>query len=593
MKILRLTTLYLLTIQILLHSGCDKTEDPVIIQEAEPVTDIEGREYRTIIIGNQQWMAENLNVSHFRNGDIIPEARTKEEWEEAGIKGTPAWCYYNNDASTASEYGKLYNFYAIQDPRGLSPEGWRVATVKNWADLIQYLGGYEQAGMKMKSETGWYLSGNGSNVSGFNGLPGGGRLPGGDCLEIGQSGVWWSASEYSAISSYGYNLNYSNSGAYRGSFDKATGLSVRAVFCPDCKDDKTQVLTLEEKLQNILDVALEKSIGKGISASVIFPDGDIWTGVSGISHGSTPISPDMLFSVGSIQKMFVGAAILQLAEEGKISLDDSLYEWLPVYDFVDSTITIRQLLNHTSGLYNFVDDKGYWDEVLNDPEKVWTMEETFLTFKKEMLFPKGTDWHYCQTGYNMLRMIIEKITGSDIPAVNEERFWKPLNLNHSFTAKAEDLPSNFAHGWFDLDGDNNYDDFSNLDRTAFVTSIGGEVWSTPEDLARWAKALFKDKLVVSQRYLDQMLRFYTPCTGEEFMCAGYGLSVVQFNPALTGGEYAIGHGGNAPGYAAGCWYLPDYDICIGLMENTEEGEIIGKVGYDLISVIVKYIEEEL
>ena len=576
---------------LFINSGCEKTEYPVIIVEEDPITDVDGNVYKTVNIGNQRWMTDNLNVSHFRNGDPIPQALTNAEWILAGEEGKPAWCYYDSDPNNALSYGKLYNWYAVEDPRGLEPEGWRVPSAREWADLIDYLEGYDTAGKKLKSINGWDLDGNGDNSSKFDGLPGGGRLVNGEFASLGSAGIWWASTKNSAITSYAFNLNSSDSKVLRGTFGMATGLSVRALYCPDCTDDTTSQLTLEEKLQKALDVSLESSLGMGLSAAVIMPDGDTWVGTSGVSHGTTPITPDMLFAIGSAQKMFVGAAILQLAEEGKVSLDDSLYEWLPPYPYVDSTITIRQLLNHTSGLYNFVDNSDYWQAIFNDPAKIWTMEEIILSFNREPLYPKGTGWHYSQTGYNMLRMIIEKITGSDIPEVNSDRFWIPLELDHSFTSKNGELPAKFAHAWLDLDGDGIYEDFSSFSRAAFVSGIGGEIWSTAEDLAMWVRLLFYDKKVLSQASLDQMLTFHSPCTGEEFLCAGYGLSVVKFNPQPMNGLEAIGHGGNAPGYAATCIFIPDLEICIGLLDNTEEGEAIGAAINNLLDVISDYFGE--
>ena len=571
---------------LLIQSGCEKSELPGPISEGDPITDIDGNVYRTANIGNQIWMTDNLNVSHFRNGDPIPQAVTAEEWEVAGSLGKPAWCYYNNDPTNASTYGKLYNWYAVDDPRGLEPEGWRVASCRKWADLIDYLAGDNVAGKKLKSESGWYLEGNGDNSSKFNGLPGGGRQANGTFSDIGSAAVWWSSSECTGITVYGFNLNHSDSKVLKGTFDKATGLSVRAVYCPDCTGDTTSGLTFYEKLQRALDVSLESNIGKGVSAAVIMPDGEMWEGSSGTSHDDTPITPDMLFAIGSAQKMFVGAALLQLAEEGKISLCDSLHQWLPPYPYVDSTITIRQLLNHTSGLYNFVDNDEYWQDIFGDPERIWTMEELLLTFNKEPLFVKGTDWHYSQTAYNMLRMIIEKITGYDIPAVNEQRFWTPLELHNSFTSKQGELPAVYAHGWFDMDKDGSYDDFSSFPRNAFVSGIGGEIWSTAGDLARWVRLLFYENKVLSQSSLDQMLTFHSPCTGEEFICAGYGLSVVKFHSQHMGGHDAIGHSGNAPGYAAASIFFPDLKVSIGFVDNTEEGEVIGTGINSLLDVIV-------
>src|SRR5687768_16002087 len=108
-----------------------------------------------VIIEGVTWSKSNLDVSTFRNGDVIPEAKTEEEWLKAGEEGTPAWCYYDNDPANAKKYGKLYNFHAIYDPRGLAPEGWHVATYAEWVTLNKAYGGVDFASSKLKSSTGW------------------------------------------------------------------------------------------------------------------------------------------------------------------------------------------------------------------------------------------------------------------------------------------------------------------------------------------------------------------------------------------------------------------------------------------------------
>lgn len=348
--------------------------------------------------------------------------------------------------------------------------------------------------------------------------------------------------------------------------------------------------TLAEKLQEALDNGLESYNGIGVSAAVIMPDGETWVGVSGVSHGTTAITPDMPFAAGSIGKIFTGATILQLVEESKISLEDSLHEWLPAYPYVDSTITVRQLLNHTSGIYDFVDNPDFWSAIFAEPSKVWTPEEMILAFNRESVFPKGTDWNYSTTGYALLRMIITKIAGEEISTVNRDRFFIPLTLDNTFTSMGEALPANTAHGWWDLDGDGAYDDFFPWPRTAFASGIAGEVFTTAEDLAKWAWALFHDRSVLSQQSLDQMLTFHSPCTGEESVSAGYGLGVVKFNPQLFNGLEAYGHSGNAPGYAAASIYLPDYDVCVGFMDNTEEGDAMLTIA-DLLDIITSHLDQ--
>jgi uncharacterized protein (TIGR02145 family) len=218
--------------------------------------------YKSVKIGTQTWMAENLNVSTFRNGDPIPEAKTDEEWKKAGKEGKPAWCYYDNDPKNGAKYGKLYNWYAVIDPRGLAPAGWHIPSDAEWTTLGDQLG--SDPGKKMKSTSGWDSwdedltcqnckvasaeykkicsvckgtgkngkkthSGNGTNSSGFSGLPGGFRTSLGYFGSIGNYGSWWSSTEYYTDSAYLRGLKPSLDYLYGGSSSKVLGLSVRCL----------------------------------------------------------------------------------------------------------------------------------------------------------------------------------------------------------------------------------------------------------------------------------------------------------------------------------------------------------------------------
>ena len=158
-------------------------------------------------IGTQVWTSKNLDVSTFRNGEAIPEAKSIDEWRKASINRTAAWCYYDNDEQNGKVYGKLYNWYAVNDPRGLAPKGYHIPSDDEWTVLTDKLGKV-LVGEKLKSKTRWkkmnqmrgepYTSGNGNNRSGFNGLPGGGRVGGelnGNFHSIGVGGSFWSSSE--------------------------------------------------------------------------------------------------------------------------------------------------------------------------------------------------------------------------------------------------------------------------------------------------------------------------------------------------------------------------------------------------------------
>jgi uncharacterized protein (TIGR02145 family) len=168
----------------------------------------DGKVYKNFVIGKQTWMSENLNVNHFRNGDQIPEAKTDEEWIKAGDNKQPAWCYYDNDPKNGETYGKLYNWYAVIDSRGLAPLGWRIPVKSDWSYLIDYLGGGGSSNVKLKSTSGWDLgaiskwfkNSNGTNESGFSGLPGGRCDNLGRFYGIGQDGYWWSSTEFNGSS---------------------------------------------------------------------------------------------------------------------------------------------------------------------------------------------------------------------------------------------------------------------------------------------------------------------------------------------------------------------------------------------------------
>jgi uncharacterized protein (TIGR02145 family) len=149
---------------------------------------------KEVKIGTQIWTTSNLNTSKFANGEIIPQAKTAAEWKKAGEEGKPVWCYYNFLAENGKKYGRLYNWYAVNDKRVLAPKGYKIPTDEEWKTLVDFCGGIMEAGKKLKSATGWNDKGNGAAPNGFNGLPGGFCLDDGMCAGLGSSGAWWTSS---------------------------------------------------------------------------------------------------------------------------------------------------------------------------------------------------------------------------------------------------------------------------------------------------------------------------------------------------------------------------------------------------------------
>lgn len=185
--------------------------------------------YPIVSMGCQTWMAKNLDVATYRNGDSIPNVSNPAAW---AALTTGAYCYYNNDSATyAATYGKLYNWYAVNDARGLSPSGWHIPTDYELTILINGLGGTAQGGdLKEIGTSHWTTPNtNATNISGFAGLPGGYRVSDGPFDDIGYLGYWWSATETNASNALLRTLFYNNGSLGRGPDGKRNGFSVRCL----------------------------------------------------------------------------------------------------------------------------------------------------------------------------------------------------------------------------------------------------------------------------------------------------------------------------------------------------------------------------
>ena len=208
-----------------------------VIWGQDNVTDIDGNEYETVEIGEQVWMAENLKVTHYRNGDEIPTGYSDAVWENLT---TGAYAVYDDNESNADTYGYLYNWYAVDDDRGVCPASWHVPTDGEYTALSDYLGGTSVAGGKLKECTEgscpeseyWYSPNTGAtNESGFTALPGGAHYYYyGNCRHMGYNGSFWSSTEYGSNDAWHRGLESNDSTIYRRDYGKDSGFSVRCVM---------------------------------------------------------------------------------------------------------------------------------------------------------------------------------------------------------------------------------------------------------------------------------------------------------------------------------------------------------------------------
>jgi uncharacterized protein (TIGR02145 family) len=199
-----------------------KTQNQVASRPTVPIQNGDVR------IGTQVWMTKNLNVSRYRNGDPIPQVTDQTQWR---YMTSGAWCYYENNTANGPVYGKLYNWYAVNDSRGLAPTGYHVPGDGEWTTLTSFLGGESVAGGKMKATTLWITPNTGAtNSSGFTGLPGGARNGDGIFFYIGVRGYWHSSSTYMATDfAWNRDLFYGGSAVNIGLGYKKGGLSVRCL----------------------------------------------------------------------------------------------------------------------------------------------------------------------------------------------------------------------------------------------------------------------------------------------------------------------------------------------------------------------------
>ena len=188
-----------------------------------------GSKSKSVVIGEQEWMVENLNVTVFRDGSEIEYIDYEDDWNDVHKEKSPAFCYYEFKEENEKISGKLYNWYAVSDPRGICPEGWRVPTDADWQQLIEFLGGAESAYDKMKSTSGWDNDDNGTNESGFN------AKPSGIVDIVGQSGlkgvgtIWW-ASDPVGIKNAATRLIYPGYRyIYTDALSRGQGHSVRCI----------------------------------------------------------------------------------------------------------------------------------------------------------------------------------------------------------------------------------------------------------------------------------------------------------------------------------------------------------------------------
>lgn len=292
---------------------------------------------------------------------------------------------------------------------------------------------------------------------------------------------------------------------------------------------------LAAMLQDTLDsyVSMISNI-KGMSVSVYLPGQGTWNATSGLSYAGQPITKDMRFGIASNSKLFVSTAILILAEDNVLSLNDSVKKWLPDHANVDPTITIRQLLNHTSGLPDPIFAAPWKDTIKNNPTRVFTEEEV-LSWLGAPLSAPGNNYNYSNVNYILAGMIAKQATGFHISKIIRDRILTPLDMDSTFYDVQEAENGVIAHRWWDLV------DYNDTSRVGLNSAGGcaGSMFSTASEMTQWYHALFSGQFLndASMAELTNFLPTSNPNSDY-----GLGLALDRFQ-----GYTFWGHGGSTWG----------------------------------------------
>jgi D-alanyl-D-alanine carboxypeptidase len=319
--------------------------------------------------------------------------------------------------------------------------------------------------------------------------------------------------------------------------------------------------TLVDSLQQTLDRTRGQTVG--VAAGFASDQYGDWFGSSGVANiaANTPMQPNDRFQIGSITKTFVATVVLQLVQEGKLRLNDTLAQRLPA-SLVgripnNQTIQIGQLLNHTSGVFNYAD--VLFDNATNLFNQ-WTAEELIAFAYDTSYFAPGESWRYANTNYILLGEIVEAVTGQPLSQTIRDRILTPLGMTNTFFATEEEVPGGVVSGYWDIDNNGTLNDVSFLNLS--WAGASGNMVSTTQDLVKFSDGLFGGKLVTPAT-LSQMLTLVDTPTSNTFN--GYGLGIARLRN-VEGEVY--GHNGLTLGYRSNLWYSPSEQLTYVDLQNT-------------------------
>lgn len=333
------------------------------------------------------------------------------------------------------------------------------------------------------------------------------------------------------------------------------------------------------RLSAALDARLDRLRARfglpGVSASIVFPDGTVWQGTSGFADVATarPVTVDTAFSVASVSKTFTAALILALIEDGRLSLDSTARTYLPALK-INRHITVRELLDHTSGLRDFYYNPSIDHALLVHPGKVWDATRS-LRYLGPPYSKPGRSWHYSNTNYLILGLLAEAVGKAPVADQLRQRFFGPMRLDHTFYQSMETPRGPVARGYRflgigpDLPAIDLSDHSDVVPFTSVVTAAGaaGSIATSGADLARWAQGLYGGD-VLTEASRDAMVADLQK-TARYVPGVAYGLGVQALGVA---GHPTLGHSGRFLGARAAVRWLADEQSSIAVLTNQSRAD---------------------
>jgi len=299
---------------------------------------------------------------------------------------------------------------------------------------------------------------------------------------------------------------------------------------------------LSGRFQYVLDSVCNKYKIKGTSAAILIPNVGVWKGVNGISEIGVPISSNMLFGMGSNTKTHIAATLLKMQEQQLISLDDTIGKWIIGYSNIKGNITIRQCLNHTSGLFDYFQNASINDSIFGTPNKVWSRQD-ILQLVKAPKFTSGSSWSYSNTNYIIAGIIIEKVMNKSPYQAIHDLVLQPNQLTNTFNF-GEHGSLAIAHPWsIRMDGLL----LTDMTTTPFLTNLfslantAGSLLTTAEDNVQFWHKLFTRQIVNAQSWKEMTAMINL---GNKTNC---GLGIFRYNQKING-RTTYSHGGTFFGF---------------------------------------------